>query len=261
MARPLKEPIAVEPFLKWCEAREAEIQREFDAAPSDRWQSESSAHRLVLFEIGWPTDSDARRYLRWRNESLTGLVERAVVEDALHHAGVDFYAVYLDVPDPKGPGDWVGRGRWMTDAEVLAAHTVYWRGGVSLRRLGDLLWERYGYSGSVSCATQLRRAFVNLGLPCRPVEEASLMAHLTHGLTRNGERPPLYKRWLNVQRHGQCDATLRSGDPCPRAARPGTSACGYHQPDEMARRREQIAAVNAEGKNLLRWADREGVTA
>lgn len=263
MARTLKEPIAVQPFLDWCQQREEQIDRELDVWPGiSRDFGEGCGPRArLLAEIGWLGEHDARRYYRWRHDLQSGLVERGMVEDALDHAGVDFYDVYPDIPRSASVGCKVGEGRRMTDAQVLAAHRVYWDGRLSVRQVSDLLWERYGYASVESCASQLRCAFVALGLPRRSVEEANLIAHRKHGLAVGGRDGSGYRRYLNLTRYGPCQAIRGDGSACVRAAKAGTQFCGLHQPEEMARRAAQIAVVNAQGKNMLRWANREGVAA
>lgn len=87
------------------------------------------------------------------------------------------------------------------------------------------------------------------------------MAHLKHGLCRHGRRADGYQRIRDLQRYGQCITERKDGERCPRAAKPGTSHCGYHQAEEVARRQAQIERVNAEGKNVWYRVDRQEVAA
>jgi len=286
----LREPIPIEPFLTWLALREREIGREIDRSnlqisASKRTGSNTAARPQratdqLLYEIGWEPAMGERKLFRWINDEHRTHIERAVVEDALHHAGVELYDIYPDL-EPPGQGrdaycptcradvyatdsgcPWcenpvldqrpigsrprLGQGRKMTDQQVRAAHVIYQQTGLSVRRLAELLYERHGYKSASACATSLNKAFVSLGLERRDKIEASIAAHTTHGLTAGGHAAPLYKRTLRLERHGQCEAVMKYGKPCPRAAQPGTTTCGYHAAGELARRREQIAAINAQ---------------
>lgn len=296
-AKRLREPLDVAPFLVWCTLREREIRREIDRSTiqirGDRNRHSTPARpdrasNRLLDEIGWERESGERRMYRWANEIDTGRVERAVIEDALHHAGIAFYDIYPDL-EPAGEVrdaycptcrdevtvvdedcPWChgtvidqrpnlsqarfGQNRKMTAAQLRAAHVIYDQTGRSIREVAELLYIRYGYQSNESCATSLRMGWKALGLARRDVVEATRAAHLTHGMTQRGIRHALYKRMLNIERHGQCESRLQDGTACPRAAKPGTTTCGYHAPDELARRRALLAQVNAEGKNTLRWA-------
>lgn len=307
-AKRLREPLDYHPFLCWCVLREREIGREIDRStlqisnPNSRNRQVKPtrprrASSILLDEIGWDREAGERRLFRWCNEpTVSGVVERAVIEDALHHARVDFYDVYPDLePDvgvlrdgyclacarettttdgncpwcegplepgrPKGSQPRVGQGRHMTDQQVRAAHVVYERSGLSIMRIATLIYRRYGYTSPSACASSLNKAFVHLGLARRDQMQASIAAHLKHGMLIGGKTAPLYKRALNLERHGPCQATMKYGKPCPRAAQPGSTTCGYHAPNELERRRRQVAALNAERKNTLRWAGHEKAAA
>ncbi len=247
----LREPLDVAPFLAWCDRREQQIRRELDAWPAIGVRQNISVQDRLVAELGWDISPGIRRLHRWRREVTH--VERATVEEALFHAGADFETLYPDL-EPKGPGDRLGQGRLMTNDELRAAHVIYLRAQLSLRQLGDLLWERYGYANAASCASQIQRGFANLGLPRRTPTEGQHLTHMTHGLTVGGKVAPLYKRHVKLGRHGQCSADRKDGERCPRAAQPGGDVCGYHQPDEIARRRAQIAAVNAQRARADRTA-------
>lgn len=250
----LREPIEVAPFLAWCAQREARIRAEIDNYPAisgkreggvtPRLPTGEDAHGRLVMELGWNPDTGARRLHRWTHE-IAGAVERATIEEALFTAGVDFHDIYPDEPAPRPVSCRVGQGRRMTNKQILAAHVIYTRRGLSLRQLGELLWQQFGYANAESCAWQIRRGFKNLGLPVRDPIEASRAAHYKHGLATGGKVAPLYKRTLKLQRHGPCCATLANGEPCPRAAQPGSTTCGFHAERELARRKAQVAQINA----------------
>jgi hypothetical protein len=96
----LKDPVPAGPFLAWFDRQLELARREGDAWPtvtgSRRGRSRNGDRgelEYVLTRIGWPVESGSRRIYRWRHEN-TGMVERAVVEDALWRAGVFFEDVY-----------------------------------------------------------------------------------------------------------------------------------------------------------------------
>lgn len=172
-----KERVPVEPFLAWCREREAQILREIDHYPAighmgqaaGRTPAGAAPHTMLIMELGWEHEVGSRRLHRWEHENQSTDVDRAIVEDALHHAGASFEEVYPDEPpSPSALRDCrLGMGRMMTDAEVVAAHTVYVRGRMTTTTLAEALWRRFGYSSPVACAKALSVAFRGLGLPVR----------------------------------------------------------------------------------------------
>jgi hypothetical protein len=59
-----------------------------------------------------------------------------------------------------------------TPRQIEAAHALYWERELSLYRLGEMLYERYGYAGPKRCADALRLAFRRDGLAIRSMPEA-----------------------------------------------------------------------------------------
>jgi len=262
IATRLQEPLETAPFIAWCEQRIQQLRRELAPEYKIGGSDETNAVAALVREIGWTTNatddtaSGVRRLHRWRNEATTvPVVERAVIEDALFHADTDIHDIYPDLAHPRG-ASLLGQGRRMTDKQVLAAHVLYEQ-GLSTRQVALLIWRKYGYANVNSCAGSLLRAWTAFGLPRRDVTEANVHAHTIHGLAAGGRVAPLYKRTVRIARHGRCDATLKDGAACPRAAQAGTTTCGYHAPAELARRRAQVERLNAQGKNTLRWANRQ----
>lgn len=218
-----------------------------------------------------------------QGDGHSGVVERAEIEDALHRAGVLFSDLYPDLDaDPQALRDgycaacrrdvnttdgycpWcddvvldarpkysharLGQGRRMTDAQVRAAHVLYVQRGLYLRDVAGMLWRQYGYANLQSCEAGLRRAFRLLGLPRMPPGEASRRAHTTHGLTVQGRKAPEYTalvRERELAKHGVCGETRYDGTPCEYVCEPGTSTCGYHNPDKLAARRANLATARA----------------
>jgi hypothetical protein len=167
MARPLREPLPVGPFLWWCHRRMEQIEREFDPLCRGGVAQSDAVQGRLLLEIGWAGEWDSRRLYRWAFETSSGVVERGTVEDALDHAGVDFYRVYWSVKPPTRNGGRWRVGRRMTDAQVVAAHVVYTRGKLTVREVAELIFERYGHASPGAADAALRLAWTRLGLPLR----------------------------------------------------------------------------------------------
>ena len=241
------ERIAVAPFLDWFDGRVAMLHRENNAHPLITQGVPFDALARAVSDLGWERDAGERRIYRWRQVDS---VVRYAVEDALDHAGGLFGVVYPDAPVSTGPNDMgrIGVGRYMTDAQVRAAHVLYERTGQSLAQLGELLYKRLGYYSALSCTSALNRAFVHMDLPRRDALEATRATHTTHGLTVGHVQSPEYQALRLARKHerlGDCQHQRKNGKPCPYCALPGTTTCGYHRPEELARRRAQIQKINA----------------
>lgn len=199
----VKERVSVQPFLAWCREREAQILREIDHYPAighigqaaGRTPAGAAPHTMLIMELGWEHEVGSRRLHRWEHENQSTDVDRAIVEDALHHAGASFEKVYPDEPESPIalPTCRLGMRRLMTDAQVVAAHTVYVRGRMTSMTLAELLYRRLGYATVGSCAKALEVAFKGLGLPIR-----------------------------------QCTATKRMGGRCGRTPCVGSDLCTEH---------------------------------
>lgn len=175
------ERIPAGPFLAWCDERLAAIRRELDTYPAitasrrgggvrNSPRGVDPQTRLVL-ELGWSAGTGVgtgeRRLSQWRRTQPR--VRRDMVEDALEHAGSSLADVYPDLGADEG---WsysgrLGRQRYMTDREIIAAHVIYTRERLTAAQLGALVWQRYGYASADCCARQIALAFERLGLPAR----------------------------------------------------------------------------------------------
>jgi hypothetical protein len=109
MARALREPVPVKPFLEWAERRARILQVRF--AEDDH--TANVGLKYLMDEIGWPLEAGVRRLYRWRtgHENHRGMAERAVIEDALWRAGVGFWEVYEEIAAQD-------EERWYRDATV-----------------------------------------------------------------------------------------------------------------------------------------------
>jgi hypothetical protein len=183
-----REPIPVGPFLEFCYRREQEIRRELDNYPAISGGHQFDPVARLVMSFGWDPGTGVRKLDRWKSpdgrDSHSGWVDRAVIEDALRSAGVDIEDIYPDLPEPSPRVIRMGQSRRMTDAQVIAAHTVYTKGRMTMYALGDLIWKRYGYATPSACTRALSVAFKGLGLPIRQCA----------AMTRSGARcrhPPL----------------------------------------------------------------------
>ncbi len=233
------------PFRAWADAELAILETTSDA-PTVRFVS----------ELGWLTDGTSedaavRRLHRWRNESLT--LPWLDVYEALSFAGAAWWDIYpgheVEAPTYTGAprGKPMGKYRLLSDDQVRAAHKLYVDRQLSLRALGALLYERFGYASAKSCSMGLHTAFIGLGLPRRDRIEATVLASLKHGKSRRAERSTpeslAHRRALRKDRQPQCAGVKASypdkGRPCQRPALAGSKFCIGHDP-ERAEQREAI---------------------
>lgn len=83
--------------------------------------------------------------------------------------------------------------RKLSTEQVRAAHRLH-EGGVSIRELGRLLHERYGYATAHSCANALSAAFRRHGLRRRDRIAATIAASTVHGRGARADKAA-YKSW------------------------------------------------------------------
>jgi hypothetical protein len=196
-----REPLPVGPFVDWCRHRiegiRAEIGADYVKGGSGNAADMNYLERLMR-EIGWDPHNGPRRLYRWMNpdrgDRHSGIVERAEIEDALHCAGVPFDEVYPDAAPPRLYQPRFGQSRRLTDAQVLAAHTIYVRERLVMTEVAELIWRQHGYASCGSCARSLVVAFQGLGLPTR-----------------------------------RCEATTRAGVRCRKPPLSGRDVCTEHQ--------------------------------
>lgn len=190
----IREPIPVGPFLEFCSRRVVQIRRELDSYPKITLTGRhgkppgiDATARLVM-SFGWDANHGVRKLNRWahpeQGDGHSGYVDRAEIEDALRNVGVDIADVYPALPQAKSGPVRMGQHRRMTDAQVIAAHTVYVKGRMTMMTLGELIYQRFGYASVSACARSLAVAFRGLGMPLRQCA----------GTTRFGRRcqlPPM----------------------------------------------------------------------
>lgn len=247
----------------------------FDATPFVEWFDRLSAsvgQARVCATLGWSYDSGVRRVHRWREGEKCQ--DPLMLVDACHMAGIDFDTLFAgdehaklreyvndcgEQPTERAwtyrnrPGKPIGVHGRMTSEQIRAAHLLHVREGVSIRELGRLLWERFGYASAKACANSLSKSFRLHGLAARDRVEATVMASTVHGLaTREAKRAytPEFAAHRNAQRRADAPPCAgvrtqypRKGEPCQNRAMIGSIYCRQHEPslDEERRRMLEIA--------------------
>lgn len=219
--RHCREPIRVAPFLEFCRKREEQIRRELNEYPAIGLHGGASygtdARTRLVLSFGWDVEAGLRKLHRWSHpeggEHHSGWVDRAEIEDALAHAGARFGEVYDIEDEPLRTPVRLGQHRRMTDAQVIAAHTVYVKARMTMYTMAELLWQRYGYVNADGCRKALAVAFRGLGLSTR-----------------------------------RCAATTRHARPCRNHPLRGCDFCAEH--DDSAVHPSQLA-VAARQRNRM----------
>lgn len=198
------------------------------------WRAEGGAPYLTF------GPADARRFA----DVIAGRVAAVSLDIAdrmLLAIGWQDRLAEIAPPPGKPPRAWSKPhpARKLTAAQVRAAHVIYEQRGLSLRQLGALLWERYGYASPQSCANALHDLFRAQGLPRRDRIAATIAANTVHGRGARNDRAA-YKRW-HRRTHGRWPSDLRTpserakccaenarGERCGNFARGGSVRCAVH---------------------------------
>lgn len=224
---------------------------------------------------------DVERWDSWLRKGAfhrTGLIDQAKVEDILDVFDLRVWDLYCEGQYDDG-GEVVvlaGRKRGkppgvhgrMTDAQVRAAHVLYDIERLSLRGLGGLLWERFGYASAKACANSLSEQFLRLGLPRRDRIEATVAASLKHGRARRKpyrddadhaayrrERRRETGEVRGVTCAGVHTQYPRLGEPCANWALGDSDYCRTHDPRyaervalDLADARRRLGVLHTEGR-------------
>lgn len=176
----IREPLPVAPFLAFCAKREAQIARDLDAYPAiGRGEGRTQALGVdpktrLAWVLGWDPEVGLRKLNRWSKPNLgeghSGWVARADIEDAIHAAGGAFEQIYPDAAPAPPYVSHLGAGRYMTDEQIVAAHTVYVRAKLTTREVAQLVYRRFGYVSVGSASRAIRGAWKAFGLPVRQCE-------------------------------------------------------------------------------------------
>lgn len=167
-----REVLPVGPFLDFCRRREAELRNE-DIYPKISQPPPGDPMARLVESLGWDTDNGSRRLNRWRNparDGHDGWVPRTLIEDAINCAGGLFHEIYPDAPPPPAFSSRFGVGRYLTDQQIIATHTLYVQGALTTWGVAELIWERFGYASPASAAHSILSAWRALGLPLRRCE-------------------------------------------------------------------------------------------
>lgn len=203
MARTLREPVPVQPFLEWFD-RHVRLHGDQEAPVA-----------AALATIGWDDDAGQRRLNRWRHEMT--MVDRDQVEDALHLAGVQFWEVYGD----DKPAGRVDRGRSYNVPEdvLIEAHRRH-LDGESLRAIARDLHPRTYCATVKSLAGCLSATFRARGWETRPPGEATALSNIARAV-----RPFC----SHIHQIGP-----RRGERCARRCVGNDQWCYRHNPVRMA---------------------------
>lgn len=153
-------------------------------------------------------------------------------------------------------------GKWglMTDDHLRHAHSLYVRHGLSMRKLGALLYERFGFASAKSCSMALCNGWQRLALPARDRIEATVRASTTHGrlprVAKSPDATPEQRAARGLQRQitGEVRAVRcaarrtqypNKGAQCKNAALAGGDYCWAHDPDRARERARQLAAMRS----------------
>lgn len=82
----------------------------------------------------------------------------------------------------------------LTRAQVKAAYVLYRDEGLTLRALGALLYERFGYASAASCANSLHDLFKGEGFLLRDKNKLMAERNFRHGKGARKDKAA-YKRW------------------------------------------------------------------
>lgn len=133
-------------------------------------------------------------------------------------------------------------------AKVRAAHRLY-QEGLSVRKVADLIWERFEFASAASCAQALHDAFTAEALPLRNRIDATVAASWKHGKARRRSRDREHVRAQRVARgeirDRRCAATTSSGRPCARFALADRDHCIAHEPERRAWNLENLERARA----------------
>ena len=150
----------------------------------------------------------------------------------------------------------MGKYRLLTDEQILACHRLHIEGGVSIRALGRMLYERNGYASANACSAGISWAFRSMGLQTRDRIEATRLASTVHGLAPRENPDPAHRHRMKVLRgeileRPRCIAVRvqypRKGQPCHNRALADSDYCYAHDPT----RTQEREAILADARSRL----------
>jgi hypothetical protein len=189
------------------------VMEQLDPQPFRDWVDErlgeNAEDEATVKQLAFDLGLGDRKLLRWRKENRH--LERIEVEEALHHADVQFWEVYPDlelkVPSPDNPSWFVSK---LSDEQVLELHAIN-VAGASVREIARRIWVKAGYKSAEAAAFGIRTGFRRLGLK-------SVVRHPTHLATVP-----------------QCGLPTGAGTPCRNIPMAGRDLCWTHSFPEAAR--------------------------
>lgn len=165
-------------------------------------------------------------------------------------------------PKKRGGGKPKGKYRKMTEAQIRAAHVLYWQRRMSLRQVARLLYEQFGFASEKACANSLNKYFIELEMPRRDRLEEAVRMSTKHGNApkrRTAAEERAYRRWLQGRRgwrsqqgpgQERCVATLTGcrggkGKRCSRPSMVDSDYCANHDPARRELQAAKLAEVRA----------------
>ena len=129
----------------------------------------------------------------------------------------------------------------ISDDQLRQLHGAYQR-GMTLRQLGDKIWEFYNFASPKSAANSLCEGFKRLHLPTRDRRELTAKRNFKHG--RYAEDRNAAKRHQNrvngTVRDERCNSVRQQypnkGAQCQNMAMRGSQFCWAHDPNRVKQR-------------------------
>jgi hypothetical protein len=211
------------------------------AGPLAGWLEGLSDEQTAAF-----SETQHRLSYRVRNESE--LVHSEAADELL--VLVDDGTRLSDLYELETPRDSRGRSLVhrrappprLTYEQVVAAHKLHLEADLSLRELGRLGWESWGYKNADSASRSLSVAFKRHGLKARDKREMTTRAN-----RRRRTRP----QCSHVHKHGE-----KKGTRCTRQSVGDGGTCWRHNPDVMRAHLEHLHEADRLGL-YVRSRDRE----
>lgn len=159
------------------------------------------------------------------------------------------YTVYVPERRPSGKPVFVHARLKPAHLRVLY-EAKYVGEGLGVFRIGELVWQRFGFASPRSAAAAVRQGFVQLGLELRSQPEATALKNRRHGRKPRAiagtPAEQEYRRWLKAEQGKYRPACVGvkatspgKGRPCSRPAMVGSEFCSSHDP---ARKADRVAA-------------------
>lgn len=166
-----------------------------DPEPFRKWYADQKEHHEAEEIARW-FGIDSRTLRRWDDPKLR--IRRSDLEAALMGSEFVLWDIYPELEErgvatlPKG--NLPGQGCLISDQQLRILHAIHTDRRVSIKRLGQELWEQFGYASAISAERAIGRGFHRLGLKAVAHHRETFGLRRCGGLNRLAERcvnPPL----------------------------------------------------------------------